>query len=143
MRIDPITSLDEIRGLLEHCQLQVSDISGAAFQKFYGLHEQDALIAVVGLEALGNNGLLRSLAVARDQRGRGLASALTRHVEQQATAQGMHALYLLTTTAAGFFRQRGYLECAREDVPTAMRASSQFSVLCPASAILLKKPITP
>ena len=139
MNIETINGVEAIRKLLNEAQLPSADISGSPVQQFYGICQSDELIAVVGLEPLGNIGLLRSLAVARDQRGRSLAMALTLHVEQQAAAQGIDTLYLLTTTAAEFFRKRGYATCAREDAPAAIRASSQFSALCPSSAVLLSK----
>jgi len=48
-------------------------------------------------------------------------------------------LYLLTTTAERFFATRGYAGIERERVPDTVRASAEFSALCPASAVVMRK----
>jgi amino-acid N-acetyltransferase len=46
---------------------------------------------------------------------------------------------LLTTTAAAFFEKRGYRRLARTSAPAAIRATTQFSALCPSTATLMVK----
>jgi amino-acid N-acetyltransferase len=60
----------------------------------------------VGLEPCGQDALLRSLVVAPDERAHGLGTSLVEHAEQEARKRGLRALYLLTTTAEGFFSRR-------------------------------------
>ena len=98
------------------------------------------LVGVAGVERLERVGLLRSLAVAPDCRNAGLAHRLVMACEER--AKGLHGisdLYLLTTTAADYFLQRGYREVPRESVPGAVAAHPQFAGLCPASARCLAK----
>jgi len=61
--------------------------------------------------------------------------------EGHAAAHGVSDLYLLTTTADAWFRGHGYSPAARDTAPPAIRATSQFSGLCPAAASLLHKVI--
>ena len=159
--IHPWTRRDDLRALLVRCGLPVADLctpptggglptgSGQAHspQQFFGMGPPDAVdplaapcVAVVGLEAQGPAGLLRSLAVAPEWRGRGLADALVRHAEAVAAAQGVQTLFLLTTTAEAFFLQRGYRHADRASAPAFIRATPQFSGLCPATSAFLCKP---
>jgi amino-acid N-acetyltransferase len=48
-------------------------------------------------------------------------------------------LYLLTTTADAFFRRLGYEQTARELAPPAIKATREFSSLCPSSSIFMVK----
>jgi amino-acid N-acetyltransferase len=59
--------------------------------------------------------------------------------EAAARQAGVGALYLLTTTAADYFRLRGYSDVARAAVPPAVAGHAQFRSLCPASATCLRK----
>jgi amino-acid N-acetyltransferase len=51
----------------------------------------------------------------------------------------VHAIYLLTTTAEGFFAQRGYRLSERVTAPLAIAATRQFCGLCPATARFMRK----
>ena len=99
------------------------------------------IVAVAGWEAFGTVGLLRSLAVAEDRRGGGLAARLVERCEADAQRRGVEAVYLLTTTAADYFRRRGYADVPRDAAPAAVAGHAQFRSLCPASAQCLAKPL--
>jgi arsenate reductase len=99
------------------------------------------IVAVAGLEIHGDVGLLRSVAVAPSQRGAGLGRLL---VEDRLRAAGEHklrAVYLLTTTAADYFRRLGFVDVRRADAPAGLQGSSEFATVCPASAVSLVKPL--
>lgn len=72
-------------------------------------------------------------------RGEGYNSAICEAVETEARDAPPGALYLLTTTAAEFFRARGYEEISRSDAPETIRQTSEFDELCPATATCLTK----
>jgi N-acetylglutamate synthase-like GNAT family acetyltransferase len=97
----------------------------------------DRLLGVVGLERYGAFGLLRSLAVAEGQQSRGVGGALIQHAQQEAQADGLAAVFLLTTTAADFFARHGFAVLARALVPDAVRISPEFASICPDSAASL------
>lgn len=56
-----------------------------------------------------------------------------------AFATGIAQLWLLTTTATESFQRKGYETMDRSDAPVELQTSSQFAVLCPATAALLAK----
>jgi amino-acid N-acetyltransferase len=88
----------------------------------------------------GRDALLRSLAVDPGRRGRGCGLALVAAAERHAAAEGVQCVYLLTTTAAGFFERLGYAPAARADAPAAIRACAEFASLCPEdSAFMVKR----
>lgn len=97
------------------------------------------VVAVAGLEVHGAHGLLRSVAVARECRGAGLGKRLVEDRLGAAEARGLAAVYLLTTTAAAYFRGLGFVEVARASAPVSLQSSSEFSTVCPASAACLAK----
>ncbi|WP_336134748.1 arsenic resistance N-acetyltransferase ArsN2 [Natronomonas amylolytica] len=92
-----------------------------------------------GLESYGSNGLLRSVVIAATHRGRGYGVALCDALEARARTNGVETLYLLTTTAAAFFRECGYNEIDREVVPPEIQETSEFADLCPQSATCMRK----
>ncbi len=135
----PVTDLPDVLALLTACGLPVADIAAEAQPAFFGLREGSRLVAVAGLEVHGPAGLLRSLAVVPRHRGAGLGRRLVAHAEARASDLGVRILYLLTTTAAGFFLRQGYRPADRDRAPEAIRATVQFSGLCPASAAFMAK----
>jgi amino-acid N-acetyltransferase len=120
--------------LLESAGLPSTDLTDAMLEHFFFVGSMGAPIALVGLELLGNVALLRSLAVTPASRSQGLGLALLAHAERYAKARGVSQLYLLTTTAAGFFERHGFAPVAREEVPAAIRSTREFSEICPASS---------
>ena len=131
------SSLSEVKGLLEANDLPVSDLTADVI--LMGRRSGGRLVGVVGLEALGSVGLLRSLAVETSERGGGLGGKLVSAVEQLAREAGIGELYLLTTTAEPYFARRGYQRLTREAAPAAIRQTTEFSSICPASSAFMRK----
>ena len=96
------------------------------------------VVGVAGLERYGAYGLLRSVAVADDQRGQGLGARLTDAVIAEARARGLAALYALTTTAERYFPRLGFEVIRRDAVPAAVQESAEFRTICPSSAVALR-----
>lgn len=103
--------------------------------------EGDQLNSLAGLEIYSDIALLRSLAVRPDLQGTGEASSCLRKIETEAEGHGVRELYLLTNSAETFFANRGFNVVTRDEVPDAIRATSQFSLLCPDSATVMRKSI--
>lgn len=127
----------DITALLGANGLPTADLSPAV--ALFGVRDARGLQGVVGIEACGPVGLLRSLAVRTDQRRGGMGSALVLEAERVAAARGFRALYLLTTTAEAFFARRGYVRLARDEAPAEIRGTTEFSTICPASAAFMRK----
>ncbi len=68
------------------------------------------VVGVAGLELYGNQGLLRSVAVADSMHNRGYGAALANYVICEARKSRVQELFLLTTTAPEFFKKLGFKE---------------------------------
>ena len=145
MPIEAATAGDEaaIRRLLAECGLPTDDLAPDLLRNFLVQRDGASLAAVGGLEFAGGEALLRSLAVAPSHRGAGLGPRMVRALEAAARQKGACRLYLLTTSAEAFFEPLGYARIAREAAPPAIRATQQYSALCPASSALMVKPLEP
>jgi amino-acid N-acetyltransferase len=119
-------------------KLPVADLP-TPLQNFAVTRHGEVLTGVIGLEIYGNYGLLRSLAVNNNFRNQGIATELLRHVEKLAAAKSLNTIYLLTETAPGYFTRKGYKTITRADVPAEVQQSTEFSNVCPQSAIVLCK----
>jgi amino-acid N-acetyltransferase len=131
-----------IVALLEHNGLPAADITRDGLCNFIVALDAGEIIGAVGLERHGEHGLLRSLVVAPDWRSRGLGTALVEAVEAQARTLGVRSLSLLTGTAAPFFDALGYAAIARSQAPATVQASTEFTMLCPASSTCMQKAIS-
>jgi amino-acid N-acetyltransferase len=131
------SSLAEAKALLEASGLPTSDLTPEV--RLLGERDGDRLVGVVGLEARGAVGLLRSLAVEPGRRGGGLGSELVTALENVAAGGGITELYLLTTTAEAFFARRGYQRVPREAAPAGIRGTAEFASICPASSAFMTK----
>ncbi len=131
---------EPVRALLAQCGLPTADLA-VARPALLGLRDAAGLRGVVGVEALGEVGLLRSLAVRPDQRGNGLGQRLTDAAEAWAGVHGVRELFLLTTTAAPFFAGRGYAVVDRAVVPQQIRTTTEFAGICPSTAVVMRLPL--
>jgi len=131
----------QVLALLGDQKLPVSDIPGS-LNNFVIAIEGGEVIGVAGLEVYSNYGLLRSLAVRPEFRGKKIAGKLISRIEAMSFSKGLKAIYLLTETAAGYFKLKFYEEVKRDDVPAEVQASSEFSHVCPQSAIVMKKTLS-
>ena len=111
----------------------VRDIVG----DFLVAQSPDGVVGVVGMEYCCNYGLLRSTAVAPEWRGKGVARQLVEQIIARAEAKGVHALYLLTTTAETYFPSFGFQRTTRDAVPPEVQATDEFRGACPASATVM------
>lgn len=139
MRTPTRDDLPAIRRLLAASSLPTEDLAEQDLSLFLVQGEGDALAVVGGLERCGSAALLRSVATAPEQRGRGLARTVVAALEARARSLDLEALYLLTETAADYFEALGYAPQDRADVPGSIRESRQFTDLCPDSAIVMRK----
>jgi amino-acid N-acetyltransferase len=139
MHIFEKPDLSDVKRLLAESGLPTVDITAQHLHHFFGCGPKGELEGVVGLEIYGTVALLRSLAVTAAQRGLGLGSGLVEHAEGYAWGKGVKSLYLLTTTAEAFFRRSGYVRIPREEAPAAIKATREFSGICPVSSALMVK----
>ena len=132
-----------IKDLIAGAGLSVEDLNRQKLCHFIVARRGDALVGTVGLEPVGPDALLRSLAVAAHCRRQAIGHGLVAAIEKYARAHGAKALYLLTMDAADFFSRQGYQTVARSSVPAGIQATEEFHRICPASAQCLWKRLAP
>jgi len=128
--------LPAVEQLLRGSNLPVDGVR-EALKGFVVAESAGALVGVAGLEVCCEHALLRSVAVAPEWRSRGLGRALVTRVISDAEARDIRALYLLTTTADGYFPRLGFAPVARADVPPDVQQTEEFRSACPASATVM------
>lgn len=139
MREPVKAELPAIEQLLTESGLPTGDLIEQDLSLFRVVGTPQATDAVSGLERCGDTALIRSIATSPTLRGRGIAGEMVQELEKLAVSQGLKSLYLLTESAEAYFESKGYSEASRSDVPDAIRASRQFSSLCPDSATVMSK----
>jgi amino-acid N-acetyltransferase len=137
--IRPHPSRSAAVALLEAASLPIADITDAHMHDFFYCGSASAPTGLVGLELHGEDALLRSLVVLPDRRSHGLGAALVEHAERHAKSRGARSIFLLTTTAEGFFERHGYRSIGREAAPAAIRHTREFADICPASSAFMFK----
>ena len=128
---------EAIARLLGQSELPLDGVTDQLESGYVVVRRGDAIVGVAGLERHGDAGLLRSVAVSAEERGTGLGIALTADRLVEARRSGLAHVFLLTTTAAGFYRRFGFRDVERARVPEAVARSREFAMVCPASAACL------
>ena len=128
--------LDVVLSLLHGASLPLHGVAEAV-EAFIVAESAGGIAGLAGLERYGRHGLLRSVAVSPEWRGRGLGGALTEEILATAEREGLEAVYLLTETAADFFPRYGFRRVERSEVAEGVRASAEFTHLCPASSVAM------
>ncbi|SEP25379.1 arsenic resistance N-acetyltransferase ArsN2 [Mucilaginibacter sp. OK283] len=124
--------------LLAAEKLPTDDLPQTLENFVIALQDED-VIGVAGLEIYDSYCLLRSVAVSAAYRGKGIASRLLDTIEKLAAARQLREIYLLTETAPEYFSKKEYQIITRAQVPAEVQQSTEFSHVCPQSAIVMKK----
>ena len=129
---------DRIMALLSQCALPTAGFRDH-IQHAFVARSDDRIVGVAALEVYPDGGLLRSVAVAPECRGTGVARMLVDRVIALARAMQLPAVYLLTETAAEYFPKLGFVSVSRSEVPTGVQQSIEFTSACPATAAALMR----
>lgn len=135
----PITdekAFEAFRTLLKSSGLPADDINYKR-DLLVGYYEEGALVGTGGLEIHGGYGLLRSLSVKLGIRGKSVGTTITEFLLKQGKDKKLRGIYLLTETAKGFFERKGFQVVSRDHVPEEVKASSEFSHVCPTTAVVM------
>jgi amino-acid N-acetyltransferase len=138
--VEPARSadLDAVLSLLRDNALPVDGLSDHLATTLV-VRDGDRIVGSAALEVYGDGALLRSVAVAPGLQRSGLGRTLTHAAIDLARERGLPALFLLTTTADGYFPRFGFERIERTQVPDTVRESVEFTSACPASAIVMRK----
>ncbi len=139
--IVPMSDADlaEVLALLERSGLPTIGVE-EHIAGFLVARSNGGVVGSAAIESYGASGLLRSVAVAPAQRRAGMGTSLVSQALAKAAREGVRTFYLLTTTAAPYFERFGFVICARDQAPEAIRGSWEFRTGCPTSATLMRCP---
>lgn len=132
-------NLELLKKWLKAAGLPIADLEPDHMQRFLLASADDSAVGMIGLEAFGSIGLLRSLVVEPAARSAGVGAALVSALEHRARSQGIRELWLLTIDADDWFERSGYTVVDRLRAPTEIRGTAEFSDLCPGDAVLMQK----
>jgi arsenite methyltransferase len=130
-----------VEELLRDAGLPVAGVSDQFEHGFVVAESDGAVVGAAGVETYGGHGLLRSVVVRPELRGRGVGELLVLERMEWARSRGVEAVYLLTTTAAPFFTRLGFSTTSRDVVPSAIARSSEFAEVCPSTATVMAVPL--
>src|SRR5690348_14849185 len=136
LRPAEIADLPAIESLLSAANLPLAGVA-ESLPGFVIAESGGAIVGTAALEVCCDNALIRSVAVAPEWRSRGLGRALVTRVIANAEANGLRALYLLTTTAEHYFPSFGFQRITRGEVPADIRDTEEFATACPESAVVM------
>ncbi len=135
------SDIQSIRELICSSGLPSSDVDGKS-QKIFVVESDGRIVAVGGIEKLGDVALVRSIAVAPEYRKNGIASSIYQLLEEYARSSEVEELYLITESAKEYFQKLGFTEQERKTTPCLIKQTSQFSELCPSSATVMVKALS-
>ncbi len=133
-----VDDIDRIKELLDEHDLVTEGVEDF-IDDFLILAENQSLIGCIGLEVYESVALLRSIAVQSSHQKKGYGLILLKAIEKYASELGVSHMYLLTDTAESFFKKYGYSICDRNNAPSSIAATREFSEFCPSSSAFMMK----
>ena len=116
-----------LRELLGTAGLHDEPARDDQFGSFFVLKNERGLAGTVALDVLGDDAILRSLAVDPEARGAGYGWMLADMAVSQARWRGVRRIYLLTETASDFFAAKfGFRVVDRTTLSKQVAASETF-----------------
>jgi amino-acid N-acetyltransferase len=129
--------LRELKDFLKSNKLPSDDVKLEGNQFVTYREGSGKILGSGGLEFYGNYCLLRSVAVALEFRKQGHGETITMDLINLAKEKSARGIYLLTETAQPFFEKLGFRNKSRDNAPIEIKTSSEFSSVCPVSAVLM------
>jgi UDP-N-acetylmuramate: L-alanyl-gamma-D-glutamyl-meso-diaminopimelate ligase len=117
-----------VRQLLERVGLKEEPARDDQFPAYYVLTNEQGMVGSVALDVLGDDAILRALAVDEEFRGAGYGWMLADMAVSQARWRGVRRIYLLTETASDFFAAKfGFRVVDRSTLSKQVAASETFT----------------
>lgn len=127
--------LPDILSLLERSNLPQEGLASHV-TTILAARKAGRIVGSAALEVYGREVLLRSVAVEKLERGKGLGQQLTNAALDLARQHKVKTV-LLTETADGFFSRFGFQHTSRSQVPSTIQQSVEFTSACPISALVM------
>ncbi|MEO1053200.1 MAG: arsenic resistance N-acetyltransferase ArsN2 [Bacteroidota bacterium] len=134
---------ESVKEILKSVDLPVSDLDPSlpSFLVACSCIDDDIIVGAVGLETYEQAGLIRSLSVRKDFRGKHIGDKLFDVVSINAHDRGVTDLYLLTESADSYFSRKGFKSIQRSTIPEGLKKSTQFTDVCPETATAMHRSI--
>jgi arsenate reductase len=129
-----VSELEAIEALVALSQLPTTVVADHFPAGYVVARRGGEVVGVAALEPHDDVALLRTVAITPSERGTGIGVALVANRLTAAWTNGVDRVFLLTTTAADFFRRFGFAAVERASAPTSVQKSPEFSTLCPETA---------
>jgi amino-acid N-acetyltransferase len=129
--------LEDVLELLDRSQLPTDGLVDHLGTTIVA-RDHGRVVASAALEVYADGALLRSVAVDPGCRGQQLGHRLTQAAIALARQRDVPAVYLLTTTAEGFFPKLGFEPIDRQQVPSGVMQSVEFRSACPSTAVVMR-----
>ncbi len=126
--------------LLNESGLPTTDVNEPGVKLFCIINQGEVIVSG-GYQLLGNYALIRSLAVKERFKGKYLGELMLKYLLDECSERSVKKVFLLTTTAEAYFVKHGFSTVDCDEVPEIIKQTSEFSSLCPATAIVLTKEI--
>lgn len=131
------SDLDEIKSLLTSTELPTAGVDDH-WRTFVIARHGERMVGCGGSETYPAAALIRSIAVHPEYRKHGLGRRIVRQLLDRLSARGIRDFYLLTTTAEGYFRKRGFKTIDRDEVNPQLLVSREFQDACPQTAVCMR-----
>ena len=128
-----------VKSLLENEGLPFNDIDEHLDNVIIVEEDGGEIVGIGALEMYDKVGLCRSLVVEKRKRNKNYGASILKYIEEYARNNGITELYLLTENAARYFEKQKFEEVSRDHTPNEIKCTKQFSSLCPASAVVMRK----
>lgn len=135
--IDTAESFRDFQTLLKSSGLPADDLNYER-DLLIGYYENHELVGTGALEVYGDYALLRSLSVKLGIRGKSVGTTIADYLIEEAQKKKLKGIYLFTEKARGFFIKKGFEDTQRDAIPESLKASSEFTHVCPTSAVVMK-----
>jgi len=126
----------QIETLLKENKLPYEDIVSSKVI-FFSKKKEDTIIGCIGIEEFGTDALLRSFAVSDAFKGKAIGKELLTDLLEYLKSKHFKTVHLLTTTAASYFSNYGFVVSTKNTAPESIKNTQEFTSICPDSAIYM------
>lgn len=124
------SDLTEILEILKRVGLPTAGVDNNIIHFLVATSKSNELLAVIGMEIVGTDGLLRSLACNPNFCKQGIAAELIANALIVARKQGIKNLYLMTQSAEKYMQKFGFKTVERQDIPEDLLKQSELNFAC-------------
>jgi amino-acid N-acetyltransferase len=128
---------EELKHLLKSDQLCFNDINEHGIH-LYGVRIKGEQVGYFGYQLFGALALFRSMVVVAVAQNKGYGSLIWQQAKIKLSEEGVKEVYLLTNTAAPFFKKQGFETVARSSAPEPILSTSEFKEFCPENSVCMR-----